>query len=74
MKECFWYELHALTSNLCFSIGCQTRIPMRAYSLLPNPGLSMAGVLLKILEFLITTEKNDNKPQELKQQRERANR
>ena len=41
VKECFWYELHALTYNGWYSIGCQTRIPIGAY--LPNPGLSVAG-------------------------------
>ncbi len=46
VKECFWYELHALTSNVYFSIVCQTRITIGAYSVLPNPGLSMAGVIL----------------------------
>ncbi len=40
------YELHVLTSNWWFSIGCQTRIPIGSYSLLPNPELSVAGVLL----------------------------
>ncbi len=29
-----------------FSNGCQTRIPFGAYSLLPNPGLIVAGFLL----------------------------
>ena len=41
MKECFWYSLHTLTSNRLICIGCQTCIPIGAYSLLPNPGLIM---------------------------------
>ncbi len=38
-----WYDLHGLTCNGQFSIGCQTRIPIGAYSLIPNPGLSVAA-------------------------------
>ncbi len=47
-RNIFLYELHALTSNGWFGIRCQTRITIRAYSLLTNPGLSVAGVLLLI--------------------------
>ena len=46
VKECFWYEFHVMKSNGYISIGCQTRIPIGAYSLLPNLGLSVVYVLL----------------------------
>ena len=36
-----------LSFNGKFSIGYQTHIPIGAYSLLPNPGLNGAGVLLE---------------------------
>ncbi len=37
MKECFLYELYAVTSH-DLAIGRQTLIPFGAYSLLPNLG------------------------------------
>ncbi len=41
-----------------FSIGCQTRIFFGAYSLLPNPGLSEAGVLLN--EWNLTVRRRES--------------
>ena len=43
VQECLWYELHALTSNRLFSIGCQARSAIGAYTIIPKPGLSVAG-------------------------------
>ena len=48
-----WYELHALTSNGLLSIGCQTRIPIGAYSLLPKPASLMSQWLTKIKVWLL---------------------
>ncbi len=41
-----WYEFHVLTYDGSIKIRSQTYIPIGAYSLLLNPGLRVAGVLL----------------------------
>ena len=64
VKECFWHVLEALTSNE-FSIGCQTRIPIGAYSLLPNPGLSVRCPTLSILMYGTQQLGVDHSPTEL---------
>ncbi len=40
VKECFWYELHALSHDIQWMIQYfLTRISIGAYLFLPNPGL-----------------------------------